>query len=144
MEKENFLPDDFLKDLFRNQSWENPGDDFTDNVMEQILKSPDIAPVRKPFFLILRSSWPYILLFLITVVVFMTSDLPFSNYIPGKEYFIKNFIPAFNSLFSGLKPMFTNVKMFMIPVTVIIAGSLLVGFDHFLFRKPGVRHQTTH
>jgi len=29
-------------------------------------------------------------------------------------------------------------------VTVIIAGSLLVGFDHFLSGKPGVRHQTMH
>jgi hypothetical protein len=144
MEKEDFLPDDFLKDLFRNQSWENPGDDFTDNVMEQILKSPEIAPVKKPFYLILRSSWPYVLLFLVLVVVLMTSDLPFSDYIPGKEYFIKNLIPSFNSLFSGLKPLVTNVKTLIIPMMVIIAGSLLVGFDHFFFRKPEVRHQTMH
>jgi hypothetical protein len=81
---------------------------------------------------------------MVAVVVLMTSDLPFSNYIPGKEYFFKNLVPTFTSLFSGLKPLFTNVKTFMIPVTVIIAGSLLVGFDYFLFRKSGVSHQTTH
>jgi hypothetical protein len=74
----------------------------------------------------------------------MTSDLPFSDYIPGKEYFIKTFIPAFNSLFSGIKPFITNVRTFIIPVTVIIAGSLLVGVDHFLSGRSGVRHQPTH
>ena len=143
MEKEDFLPDDFLKDLFRKQSWESLGDDFTSNVMEQILKSPEVAPVKKPFYLILRSSWPYILLFLVCVIIFMTSDLPFSDYIPGKEYFIKNFLPGFNSFLSGIKPFVTNVRTFLIPVTVIIAGSLLVVFDHFLSSRPGVSHQTT-
>jgi hypothetical protein len=144
MGKEDFLPDNFLKDLFRKQSWEDPGSNFTANVMEQILKSPEVAPAKKPFYLMVRSSWPYIVLFMVAVVVLMTSDLPFSNYIPGKEYFFKNLVPTFTSLFSGLKPLFTNVKTFMIPVTVIIAGSLLVGFDYFLFRKSGVSHQTTH
>ncbi len=144
MEKNDFLPDDLLKDLFRNQSWESPGDDFTRNVMEQILKAPDVAPVKNPFYLILRSSWPFVLLFLVSVLFLMTSDLPFTDYIPGKGYFTKNFLPYFGSLFSGFKPLVSNAKTISIPLMVILAGSLLVGFDYFLFRKPGVRHQTTH
>ena len=143
MEKEDLLPDDFLKDLFRSQPVETLGDDFTSDVMEQILKAPEIAAVRKPFYLILRSSWPYILLFIVTLVFIMTSDLPFSDYIPGKGYMIKNILPALKSLFSGFKPLVTNGKFIMIPTMVILAGSLLMGFDHFLFRKPGIRHQTT-
>ena len=143
MEKEDFLPDDFLKDLFTKHSWDVPSDSFTDKVMEQILKSPEVSPVKKSFYLILRSSWPYIILFLVTLVFLMTSDLPFSDYIPGKEYFIRTLLPTFNSLFSGLKPMVTNSKIITIPLMVILAGSLLVGFDHFIFRKPGIRHQTT-
>jgi hypothetical protein len=110
MEKEDFLPDDLLKDLFRNQSWESPGDDFTGNVMEQILKAPEVAPVKKPFYLILRASWPYILLFLVSVLFLMTSDLPFTDYIPGKGYFTNNLLPYFGSLFSGFKPFVSNVK----------------------------------
>jgi hypothetical protein len=144
MEKEDFLPDDLLKDLFRNQSWESPGDDFTGNVMEQILQAPEAVPVKKTFYLILRSSWPYVLLFLVSVLFLMTSDLPFTDYIPGKEYFTKNLLPYLASLFSGFKPLVSNIKTIMIPLMVILAGSLLVGFDHFLFRKPNVRHQTTH
>ena len=144
MEKEDFLSDDLLKDLFRNQSWENPGDDFTGNVMEQILQAPEVSPVKKPFYLILLSSWPYILLLLVSVVFLMTSDLPFTDYIPGKEYFAKNLLPYLGSLFSGFKSLVSNIKTISIPLMIILAGSLLVGFDHFLFRKPDVRHQTTH
>ncbi|HZX62187.1 MAG TPA: hypothetical protein VFE66_03160 [Bacteroidales bacterium] len=144
MEKEDFLSDDLLKDLFRNQSWESPGDGFTGNVMKQILQAPEVAPVKKPFYLILRSSWLYVLLFLVSVLFLMTSDLPFTDYIPGKEYFTKNLLPYLGSLLSGFKPLVSNIKTIMIPLMVILAGSLLVGFDHFLFRKPNIRHQTTH
>ncbi len=144
MEKEDFLSDDLLKDLFRNQSWESPGDDFTGNVMEQILPAPGVDPVKTPFYLTLRSSWPYVLLFLVSVVFLMTSDLPFTDFIPGKEYFTKNLLPYLGSLFSGFKPLVSSIKTISIPLMIILAGSLLVGFDHFLFRKPNVRHQTTH
>ncbi|MGA3014542.1 MAG: hypothetical protein ABSD71_10985 [Bacteroidales bacterium] len=143
MEKEDFLTDDFLTDLFRSQPVETLGDDFTSDIMEQILKAPEIAAVRKPFYLILKSSWPYILLFLVTLVFMMTSDLPFSDYIPGKEFMIKNFLPAIKSMFSGFKPLIIDSKFIMIPAIVILAGSLLIGLDHFLFRKPDIRHQTT-
>ena len=144
MEKEDFLSDDLLKDLFRNQSWESPGDDFTGNVMEQILRAPEVAMVKKPFYLNLLSSWPYILLLLVSVVFLMTSDLPFTDYIPGKEYFTKNLLPYLGSLFSGFKPLVSNIKTISIPLMIILASSLLVGFDHFLFQKPTIRHQTTH
>jgi len=143
MEKEDLLPDDFLKDLFSKQPWDGPSDNFTENVMEQILHAPEVVPGKKPFYLILRSSWPYVLLFLISLVFLITSNLPFTVYIPGKEYFTKNLLPYLGSLFSGFKPLVSNIKIISIPLMVILAGSLLVGFDHFLFRKPNIRHQTT-
>jgi hypothetical protein len=142
MEKEEFLTDDLLKDLFRNEAWETPGDDFTKNVMDKILMA-EVAPVKKPFYSIVRSYWPFLLIFLVTVLVIMTSDLPFTDYIPGKEYFVKTLLPGFRVLFSGIKPFVTNAKAFSIPLMVILAGSLLVGCDHFLFRKHSIRHQTT-
>jgi hypothetical protein len=141
MEKEDFLSDELMKDLFRNQNWDSPGDDFTENVIEQILKAPAIVPVKKPFFLMLKSSWPFIVLFLVTVIFLMTSDLPYTDYIPGKEYFIKTLIPSFTSLFSGVKPFVVNSKVISIPLMVLLAGSLLIGFDYFLFNKRGVRQQ---
>ena len=144
MEKEDFLSDDLLKDLFREQPWESPGDDFSAKVMEQILPAAEVSPVKTPIYTILRSSWPYVLLFLISVVFLMTSDLPYTDFIPGKEFFTKNLLPYFVSLFSGFKPLLSNIKTISIPLMIILAGTLLVGFDHFLFRKPDVSHQTTH
>ena len=143
MEKEDLLPDDFLKDLFGKQSWETPGVDFTGNVMEQILRAPEAAVVKKPFYQVLRASWPYVILSVLALLFLMTSDLPFTGFIPGKEFFTKNLLPSFGSFFSAFKPMFANIKVVSIPVMIILAGGLLVGFDHFLFRKPGVRHQIT-
>jgi hypothetical protein len=143
MEKEELLRDDLLKDLFRDQQWEVPGDDFTGNVMEQISLATEVSPVKKPFFAILRSSWPYVIIVLVSLLFLLTSDLPFTDYIPGKGYFTKNLIPYFSSLFSMLKPLISNGKAISIPIMVILGGSFLVGFDHFLFRKVEVRHQTT-
>ena len=143
MEKEEFLPDELLKDLFRKEAWDSPGDDFTGNVMQQILTSPEATPVKRSFLVFLRSSWPYAILFLVTVVFLMTSDLPFTDYIPGKGFFTRDLIPYFGSMFSGFKPLVASTRSIVIPLMVVLAGSLLVGFDHFLFRKPGIRHQTT-
>ncbi|MCX6246312.1 MAG: hypothetical protein NTW10_01135 [Bacteroidetes bacterium] len=143
MEKEDVLSDDLLRDLFRSQPLDDPGDDFTANVMEQILRAPEAAPVKKPFYLILLSSWPFVLLSLITVIFLISSDLPFTDFIPGKEYFVKHLLPYLGSLFSGFKPLVSNIRIISIPLMVILAGSLLVIIDHFLFRKPTVRHQIT-
>jgi hypothetical protein len=143
MEKEDFLSDDLLRDFFRNQPWESPGDDFTVKVMEQILPAAEVTPVKTPLYITLRSSWPYVLLFLVSLGFLMTSDLPYTDFIPGKEYFTKNFLPYFGSLFSGFKPLVSNIKIISIPLMIILAGILLIGFDHFFFKKPTVRHQTT-
>jgi hypothetical protein len=143
MEKEEFLPDDLLKDLFRDQQWEVPGDAFTGNVMEQISMATEVSPVKKPLFAILRSSWPYVIIVLVSVLFLLTSDLPFTDYIPGKGYFTKNLIPYFSSLLSTLKPLISNGRAISIPIMVILGGIFLVGFDHFLFRKVEIRHQTT-
>jgi hypothetical protein len=143
MEKEDLLPDDLLKDLFSKQAWESPSDDFTENLMEKIRLAPEIAPAKKPFYLILRSSWPYVVLFLVSVVFLMTSDLPFTEYIPGKGVFTQNLLPYLDSVFSGFKSIFSDSKSISIPLMIIVAGSLLVGLDHFLFRKPNIRHQTS-
>jgi hypothetical protein len=144
MENKELLPDDFLMGLFRNQSMESPSDHFTEGVMEQILREPEAVPVKKPFYLYLRSAWPYVLLGLAILLFLFTSDLPFTGYIPGKEYFSKNLLPYFQSLFSGFKSLQITMKTISIPVMVILAGGLLLTLDHFLFRKPTIRQQTSH
>ena len=139
MEKDDFLSDDLLKDLFSRKDWDSPGNDFTGKVMEQIV------PAGNSFSLIhlMKSAWPWLLLGLVTFIFFMTSDLPYSDYIPGRGFLLKNLLPALGSMFYGLKPLVLTAKSISIPLMVIVAGTLLVCLDHLLFRKMGVRHQTS-
>jgi hypothetical protein len=144
MEKEEFLPDDFLKGLFRNQPQDSPGDRFVENVMDRILQAPEAAAEKRSLVSYLRSSWIYVLLSLVCIVFLMTSDLPFTGYVPGKEYFTKNLLPYFDSLLAGIRPLFANSKVVSIVIMAIVAGGVLAGLDYFLSRKPFVRHQTSH
>ena len=144
METNNPLPDEFLKELFRNQLSDSPSDYFVEGVMEQILREPETVPAGKPFFHYIKSSWPYVLLGMVVILFLVSSDLPFTDYIPGKEYITKNLLPYFRSLFSGIKALQISMKTISIPLMVALAGGLLVTLDHFLFRKPNVRHQTSH
>ena len=141
MEKEEFLPDDFLKEFFRNQQLESPGDQFVENVMGRIIPTPEAFPVKRSLLYYLRSSWVYAVLFLFCLLFLMTSDFSFTDFLPGKEYFTKNFLPYLGSLFGGIKSLLVNTKLISIPLMVILAGSLLIGLDHFVFRKPAARHQ---
>ncbi|MCX6244579.1 MAG: hypothetical protein NTU98_07715 [Bacteroidetes bacterium] len=143
MEKEEFLPDDFLKELFRKQPLESPGDQFVERVMNRIVPAPEAVTEKKSFLHYLRTSWPFVLLALVGIVILMTSDLPFTKYIPGKEYFSQHLFPYISSLFSGLKPLFANSKITSLVVMAIVAGGLFFGLDMLLSRKHSVGHQTS-
>jgi ABC-type phosphate transport system permease subunit len=112
-----------------------------ENVMGRILQAPEAVPEKKSFIYYLRSSWIYVLLGLVFIVFLMTSDIPFTDSFPGKEYFTKHLFPYLSSLFSGLKPLLQNTKITSIVVMAVIAGGLLLGLDFFLSRKPLIRHQ---
>src|ERR1035438_4163393 len=85
MNKEDFLNDDFLRDLIRNTPLDAPSDDFMENVMGAVQLNPRLAPVKQPFYLWVKSAWPYALAGFILVVFLFTSDLPFTNFLPGKD-----------------------------------------------------------
>jgi hypothetical protein len=143
MEKEEFLPDDFLKELFRKQPLESPGDQFTENVMSRIVAAPVAVAEKRSFLHYLRASWAYVAVALVGIVILMTSDLPFTTYIPGKEFFSEHLLPYLSSLFSGLKPLFANSKITSLIVMAIVAGGLFFGLDMLLSRRHSVRHQTS-
>src|ERR1039457_4253070 len=110
MNKEDFLNDDFLRDLIRNTPLDAPSDDFMENVMGAVQLNPRLAPVKQPFFLWVKSAWPYALAGFILIVFLFTSDLPFTNILPGKDYFTKSLLPYFESLFAGIKNLFVPSK----------------------------------
>lgn len=134
------LNDPFLKDLFRDLPLESPGPDFVSNVMAGIQPTPSPVRERKPFFLQLQAGWPYALAGVLLVIFFMTSDLPISRFIPGKEYFTETLVPRFFSFFGGFFDLVFangNVQMVLIGLS---AGLFLFLLDRFLFRRFSAMH----
>ncbi len=140
MENDEFLKDEFLHDLMQQLPEESPSDGFVSRVMTVIAPLP--VSEKKSFYLYLRSGLPYIAIGLTLIFVVLTSDLPFLNYFPGKEFFINAFVPYLNSLTDGFKSLFGNVKDLSIPVMVVIAAGLFFLIDK-LFTGRKMAHQTS-
>lgn len=139
MEKDNFINDDFLRNLIGKSSLESPSDGFVEKVIRRIQPQPEVAPVNRPFFLFLKSSFGYFLLAVILIGFFWTSDIPILNWLPGKQYFINTFLPSFNFLFTGLKSLFGSGKTISIPIMIIVASGLFFLLDRLLTHRNVVR-----
>ena len=132
MEKNDLIKEDFLGKLIQNSPLESPSDAFVDDIMSKIRQAPVTIPVRKPFFLFVKNTWIYALLTLAVLIFLLTSDLHFSNVIPGKEYF--------SSLFTLIKSSFGNTKAISIPLMIFMAGGLLLLLDHLFSRRTKIQN----
>lgn len=115
------LPEeDYLKKLMQHVPLENPSDDFVDRVMHAIQSVPQRQKAGNPVFVFLRSYVPYAALIFILLVVVGTSDLPFLNWLPGKVYYLDNFVPYFNIFITTLRNLFSSSY---------VSFGLLIGFS---------------
>ena len=135
MENDNPLNDDFLRNLIGKSTLESPSDGFVEKVMSRIQPQPDVVPVNRSIFSYLKSSIGYFLLAAFLVGFFLTSDISFMNWIPGKQYFLNTFLPYFDSLFTGLKSFSGNGKSFSIPIMIIVASGLFFFLDRLLSQR---------
>jgi hypothetical protein len=103
MENENFLNDDFLREMIGKSAPEIPSVDFVEKVMSRIQAQPEVAPSKTSLSGFLKSSLLYFILAAFLVGFFVTSDIPFMKWIPGKDYFVNTFLPYFSTIFTGLK-----------------------------------------
>ena len=140
MENDNLLNDDFLRQLIGKSTLESPSGEFVEKVMSRIQSQPEVAPVTRSFFFYLKSSIGYILLAALLIGFFLTSDIPFMNWIPGKNYFSDTFLPYFNSLFTALKSLSGNGKGISIPIMIIVASGLFFLLDKLLTSRNAFRH----
>jgi hypothetical protein len=108
--------------------------------MSRIQSQPEAASVKKSFFLFLKSSFVYFLLAATVIGFFLTSDIPFMSWIPGKQYFLNYFIPSFNSLFTGIKSLSGGGKTISIPLMIVLASALFFFLDRLLAQRRVVRH----
>ena len=140
MENNNLLNDDFLREMVGKSTLESPSGDFVEKVMSRIQPEPDVVPVTRSFFFYMKSSVGYLVLAAILVGFFLTSDIPFMNWFPGKNYFVDTFLPYFSSLFSGLKSLSGNGKALSIPIMIIVASGLFFFLDRLLTSRNAIRH----
>jgi len=140
MEKDDQFKDDFCGKIMQNSLLECPSDTFVDEIMAKIQSAPVMVPAQKPFFLFIKNTWSYALISFALIIFLLTSDLPFSNIIPGKEYFTNSLLPYFVSLFSVIRSSFGSIKNNSIPLMILAAGVFLLLMDHWVFRKPKMQN----
>ena len=134
MEKEEFLKDDFLRDLIKRSPLDRPSDDFVDRVMANIQISPEVTAVKKPFYLYLKAAIPYVIITLVLFVVCTTSDLPIFNWLPGKDYLINNLLPYMGTLLTVLKSAFAS-RYVSWGLLISFSAGILYLIDRMLSRR---------
>jgi hypothetical protein len=140
MENDDLFDDDFLRKMVAKSPTEIPSDGFVEKVMSRIQPQPDVIPATSSFSLFLKSYTVYFLLALFLIGFFLTSDIQFMNWIPGKHYFSDTFLPYFNSLFAGLKSLSGNGKSLSIPIMIIVASGLFFLLDRLITQHNAIRH----
>ena len=134
MEKDDFLKDDFLRELIRRVPLDSPSDDFVDRVMANIQASPEVSVVKKPFYHFLKSAVPYAIVTLVLFFIISTSDLPVFNWLPGKDYFLHSLLPYFGDLFAVLKNAFASKYVSWVLLISLSAG-VLFAVDRLFSRR---------
>ncbi|MDD4602384.1 MAG: hypothetical protein PHF97_01080 [Bacteroidales bacterium] len=108
MEKDDLFNRDWVANMIKNRPMEQPSEDFIDRVMEKVRLSPEPVPASKPYYHYIKSMVVYFIIAALVVFVFITSDFPFLNWIPGKTSFTQYFLPYMTTTFTGLKNAFSS------------------------------------
>ncbi len=140
MERDDFVMDEMLKKLAGRVPLESPSDDFTSKVMAGINVRPETVKAGNPFYLFIKTAWPWLLLGIFVVVFLLSSDIPYLSFIPGKEFFHDHVAPYFSAFFVGIAKMFMGSKAVSITLALMASGGLLVGLDWLLRRRSDARH----
>ena len=136
MNEEGKYNDDFLRDLISRTPGKEPSSDFVEKVMGRIHEEPVLATEKKPFYLFLRYAWPYAAIIVTVLVVLMTSDFSFTQFIPGKNLIHDSVGPIFRNLIASFAGIFKTLKPSSLMLTVVLGGGALVLLDRVLVRKP--------
>jgi hypothetical protein len=125
MDIDDVIKDDFLSELIKKVPLESPSDEFVNKVMAGIETVPVQVIEKRPSFYWLRSWLPYLGIGLIVFLIFISSDIPYLNFIGGKELFSSLFVKVFQPFWISMKALFSSR---------FITYSLLIGVSAgFLF-----------
>jgi hypothetical protein len=133
MEKDDFLEDDFLRELIQKSPLESPSDDFLSKVMEKV--NPEVVPVKKPFYLYLMPLLGYAALAAFLLLFILSSDFYFFDFLSGSTFLSENILPLFNSIVEPFKSLLSDSKSLTIPVMIVISAGLFFALDQLLSRN---------
>jgi hypothetical protein len=134
MEKDEFLNDDFLRELINRSPLDSPSEDFVKRVMAGIQTSAEVEVVKKPFYHYLKVSAPYFILVFFIFLVIATSDLPLFNWMPGKAYLTNNLLPYLETLFMVFKKAFSS-KFVSWGLLISFSAGVLFLIDRLFSRR---------
>ena len=120
MEEDDFLKDEFLRELINRSPLDSPSDDFVDRVMAGIQPAPQVEAVKQPLYQYLKVSAPFVILALSLFVVIATSDIPLFNWVPGKDFLMNNLLPYLGTMLLVFKNAFSSK---------FVSWGLLIGFS---------------
>lgn len=143
MRPEEKYTDDILKRLIGKIPLDQPSDSFVDKVMAGILPVPETVKQKRPFFLMVRLSLPWVLLFSFFILFLVSSDIPYLGSIPGGNYLHETLWPGMISLFSGFTKLIPDGSTSSVILPVLVAGVLLIGLERLLSKKFPARHHTS-
>jgi hypothetical protein len=142
MERNERYTDELLKKLIGRAPLDQPSDSFVDKVMSGILPMPETARQKKPFFLMVRASIPWVLLSAFFILFLVSSDVPYLSSLPGGAYLRETLWPSIVSMFSGFSRLVPErPASFVLPV--VVAGVLLFGLERLLSRKMSAKHHAS-
>lgn len=143
MEKDDFIKDEFLKELIGKNTPDSPSDDFVEKVMAGIRLNPEFAPVHSPYYLFIRASWPYVVIAFTVIIFLISSDLPYSKFIPGKDYFVTILLPYLKNLSVSFISLFTFIRSATLPLILVASGVILFIFDRVFLHRHSIQHYFT-
>ena len=122
---DDVVKDDFLAELIKKVPLESPSDEFVNKVMAGIETIPVPVVEQRPSFYWLRSSLPYLGIGIIVVLILVSSDIPYLNFMGGKVFFSSLFLKVFQPFWFSMKALLSSR---------FITYSLLIGVSAgFLF-----------
>jgi hypothetical protein len=125
MDLDDVIKDDFLAGLIKKVPLESPSDEFVNKVMAGIKTVPAAVAGKQPRFYWMRSFLPYLGIGIIVVFILISSDIPYMNFIGGKEFLSSLFLKVFQPFWITMKALLSSR---------FITYSLLIGVSAgFLF-----------
>lgn len=134
MDTDDFLKDDFLADLLSKVPLDSPSEGFVNKVMAGIEPLPQAAEEKRPYFVWLKSSAPYIFLGIALAFIIYSSDIPYLNFIYGKEYFAGLFVKTFGPFWISLKTLLAS-KFITYTLLISVSAGFLFIIDKLFSRR---------